>query len=129
MLFTDDLKLLAKSKNQIDFLVQTMHILSMQFGIKKCGILSMERGEVIRTNGIRLLDGKDMQDIDDTDYTYLKIFETGKVKEKEMKEKSSKKYLRRLRLKLGSKLNGRNKIMALNTWVVSVMRYGAGILK
>ena len=106
-----------------------MHILSMQFGIKKCGILSMERGEVIRTNGIRLLDGKDMQDIDDTDYTYLKIFETGKVKEKEMKEKSSKKYLRRLRLKLGSKLNGRNKIMALNTWVVSVMRYGAGILK
>ena len=129
MLFTDDLKLLAKSKNQIDFLVQTMHILSMQFGIKKCGILSMERGEVIRTNGIRLLDGKDMQDIDDTDYTYLKIFETGKVKEQEMKEKSSKKYLRRLRLKLGSKLNGRNKIMALNTWVVSVMRYGAGILK
>ena len=89
----------------------------------------MERGEVIRTNGIRLLDGKDMQDIDDTDYTYLGILETDKVKEKEMKEKSSKKYLRRLRLTLGSKLNGRNKIMILNTWVVSVMRYGAGILK
>ena len=67
-----------------------MHILSMQFGIKKCGILSMETGEVIRTNGIRLLDEKDMQDIDDTDYTYLGIFETDRVKEKEMKEKSSK---------------------------------------
>ena len=26
-------------------------------------------------------------------------------------------------------MNGRNKIMALNTWLVSVMRYGAGILK
>ena len=89
----------------------------------------MERGEVIRTNGIRLLDGKDMQDIDDTDYTYLGILETDKVKEKEMKEKSSKKYLQRLRLTLGSKLNRRNIIMTLNTWVVSVMRYGAGILK
>ena len=129
LLFTDDLKLLAKSKNQIDFLVQTMHILSMQFGIKKCGILSMERGEVIRTNGIRLLDGKGMQGIDDTDYKYLGILETDKVKEKEMKEKSSKKYLQRLRLTLGSKLNRRNIIMTLNTWVVSVMRYGAGILK
>ena len=27
------------------------------------------------------------------------------------------------------KLNGRNKIMAVNTWAVSVMRYGVGILK
>ena len=28
-----------------------------------------------------------------------------------------------------SKLNGRNKIMTLNTWAVSILRYGAGILK
>ena len=42
-----------------------------------------------------------------------------------MKETFSKEYLRWLR----SKLNGRNKIMAVNAWVVSVMRYGAGILK
>ena len=28
-----------------------------------------------------------------------------------------------------SKLNGRNKIMARNTWAVSLLRYGAGILK
>ena len=39
LLFMDDLKLFAKSKNQIDSLVQTVHIISadigMQFGIKK----------------------------------------------------------------------------------------------
>ena len=28
-----------------------------------------------------------------------------------------------------SKLNGRNKILAANTWAVSLMRYGAGILR
>ena len=55
--------------------------------------------------------------------------ETDKIKEKETKEKFSKEYLRRLRLILKSKLNGRNKIVTVNTWVVSVMRYGAGILK
>ena len=46
-----------------------------------------------------------------------------------MKEKISKEYLQRLRLILRSELNGRNGIMAVNIWVVPVMRYGARILK
>ena len=89
----------------------------------------MERGKVIRTYGIRLPDGQHMKDSDETGYTYLGILETDKIKEKEMKENFSKEYMRRLRLILGSKLNGRNRIMAVNTWVASVSRYGAGILK
>ena len=89
----------------------------------------MERGKVIKTDDIRLPDVQHMKDIDETGYTYLGILETDKIKEKEMKEKFSKEYLRRLRLILRSKLNGRNKIMAVNTWAVSVMRYDAGILK
>ena len=62
-----------------------------------------------------------MKDIDETGYRYLGILETGKIKEKEMKEKFSKEYLQWLRL-IRSKLNGRNKIMAVNTWAASVMR-------
>ena len=46
-----------------------------------------------------------------------------------MKGKFSKEHLQWPRLILRSKLNGRNKIMVVNTWVVSLMRYGAGILK
>ena len=30
---------------------------------------------------------------------------------------------------LKSELNGKNKIMALNTWAVSILKYGAGIIK
>ena len=60
----DDLELFAKIKNQIDSLVQTVHIYSedigMQFGIKKSGVLIMERVKIIRTDGIRLPDGQDM---------------------------------------------------------------------
>ena len=132
VLFMDDLKLFVESKNQIDSLVQTVHTLSedidMQFGIKKCGVLIMERGKIIRTDGIRLPDGQHMKDIDVTGYAYLGISETDKIKEKEMKEKF-REYLRQLKLILRSKLNGKNKIMAFNTWVASVMRYGPGILK
>ena len=57
-----------------------MHIFSedigMQFGTKKCGKLIMERGKVIRTDGIRLPDGQDLKDIDEAGYTYLEILET-----------------------------------------------------
>ena len=52
-----------------------------------------------------------------------------KIKEKEMKEKITKEYKRRLRLILESKLNGRNKVTAMNTRAVAIFRYGAGTLE
>lgn len=75
----------------------------------------MERGKIIRTDGIKLIDGQGMKDIDENGYTYLGILESETIKEKEMKEKFSKEYVVQLRLILRSKLNGRNKIMAVNT--------------
>ena len=90
---------------------------------------STERGKVISTDGIRLSDAQNMEDIDEAGYTYLGILETDKIKEKEMKEKFSKEYLRGLRLMLRLKLNGRNRLIAVHTWVVFVMIDGEGILK
>ena len=55
--------------------------------------------------------------------------EYDRVKEQEMKDKFGNEYFMRAKLILKNKLNGRNKIMALNTWAVSILRYGAGILK
>ena len=57
------------------------------------------------------------------------MLEYERVKEQEMKDKFRNEYFRRAKLILKCKLNGRNKIMALNTWAVSILRYGAGILK
>ena len=51
------------------------------------------------------------------------------IKENEMKEKTIKEYKRRLRLILKSKLNGKNKVAAINVWAVAVFRYGAGIIQ
>ena len=45
-----------------------------------------------------------------------------------MKIKVIAEYKMRLRLILKSKFNGKNKIQAINTWAVSLLRYGAGII-
>ena len=132
LLFMDDLKLYGKSEEQIDSLVRTVHILStdigMEFGIRKCGIIILKRGNIVRCQGIELPNGETMKEVEQEGYTYLGIVELDKIKENEMKEKTIKEYKRRLRLILKSKLNGKNKITAINTWAVAIFRYGAGII-
>ena len=133
LLFMDDLKLYGKSENEIKGLVSTVEVFSqetgMEFGIKKCGVIIMNRGKVKSTDGIELPSGKKIREIEEGGYKYLGILEYDRVKEQGMKDKFRNEYFRRSKLILKSKLNGRNKIMAVNTWAVSILRYGAGILR
>ena len=46
-----------------------------------------------------------------------------------MKDKFKNEYFRGAKLILKSKPNGRNKIMAMNPWTMSILRYDAVILK
>ena len=54
----DDFKLFSKSVEQMDALVRTVYVFSTDvrvgFGMKKCGILTMKRGNVVRCEGIML---------------------------------------------------------------------------
>ena len=70
-----------------------------------------------------------INEVNEKGYKYLGILELDKVKEKEMTEVLKAEYLRRAKLVMRSKFHGRNKIKAKNTWVVSLMRYGASIIK
>ncbi len=132
LLFMDDLKLFGKNEEQIDSLVNTVHVFStdigMEFGLRKCGVLTLKRGKIARCEGIELPNGEVMKEVEKEGYTYLGIVELDKIKENEIKEKIIREYKRRLRLILKSKLHGRNKITAMNTWAVAIFRYGAGIL-
>ena len=103
----------------------------MKFGIKKFGVLVLKRGEIDRakSRGLKLPTGKLMKTIDEEVYKYLVILEYDKVKEKEMKTEFDRKYKRRIRLILISKLNGKNKIKVINSWAVAILRYGAGVLE
>ena len=133
LLFMDDLKLFAKDERETNSLLSTVQIFSndirMEFGIKKCGVLIMKRGKVTLTEGIELPSGDTIKDIDKEGYKYLGILEFDSVREKDMIRNFQSEYFRRSRLVMRSKLNGRNKIKALNTWAISMLRYGAGILK
>ena len=51
-----------------------------------------------------------------------------KIKEERMKNRFKKEYLRRLRLILRSKLHGKNKFQAINSWVVASLRCGTEIV-
>ena len=103
--------------------------IGMEFGIKKCGVIIMNRGKVKSTGGIELPSDEKIRETEEGGYRYLGILEYDRVKEQEMKDKFRNEYFRRTKLIFKSKLNRRNKIMALNIWAVSILRHGAGILK
>ena len=133
LLFMDDLKMFGKNMKEVDSLVSTVHMVSkdigMEFGIQKCGVAVLKKGKLHKSEGIKLPEGKTIKDVENEGYKYLGILELDKIKEKEMKETFGKEYLRRVRLVMASKLHGRNKIQAINTWAVSLMRYGGGVIK
>ena len=112
--------------------VQTVFTFSedigMEFGLKKCGVVILKKGKLIKFDGIHLPHQDIMKEVDENGYTYLGILELDEIKELEMKNKITVEYKRRLRLILKSKLNGKNKIQAINTWAVAMLRYGAGII-
>ena len=133
ILFMDDLKLYSRSKKGVDSLVQTVHLFSedigMEFGIEKCAMLVMEKGEIVKSFGIELPDGKVIKSLQEGEsYKYLGILEADKFLEEKMKLNISKEYIRRLRKVLKSKLNGGNLVRGVNTWAVSLLRYLAAFV-
>ena len=128
LLFKDDLKIFAKSDCEINGLVSTVQILSndieMEFGIKRSGELVLKRGKLVSFERVEMPDGERIKEIEKNRYKYLGILEYNKIKESKMKENFWREYLRRTKLIMKSRLSGRNKITAINTWGVSLMRYG-----
>ena len=57
------------------------------------------------------------------------MLELDRTMESDVKEGFSKEYFRRFKLVLKSRLNDKNKILAANTWAVSLLRYSGGIIK
>ena len=117
LLFMDDLKLFGKSDNQIDILLKTVFTFSddigMEFGLKKCGVVILKKGKLVKFDGIQLPNDEIMKEVDENGYTYFGILEFDEIKEHEMKIKVTAEYNRRLRPILKSKLNGKNKFKQL----------------
>ena len=119
----------SRSEKGLDS-VQTVRVFSegigIEFGIEKCTMLVMEKGKIMKSLGIELPDGRVIKSLQaGKSCTYLGIFEADKLLEKKMKLNVSKKYIRRIRKVLKSKLNCRHLVRGVNTWAVSLLRYSA----
>ena len=129
----DDLKLFAKNVDQIDsFSKYSKNILRRyQNGVWliKMWRVIMKRGKVVESDGLCMPDGTMMRNIEEGGCKYLGILKADGIKPDEMKEQLKKEYIRRVRNVLKSKLNGGNIISAINSRAVSIVRYGAGIIK
>ena len=80
-------------------------------------MLVKEKGEIVKSVGVK----KSLQEREH--YKHLGILEADRFLGQEMKLKVSKKYFRRLKKVLRSKLNGGNLVQGVNTWPVSLLRY------
>ena len=99
LLFMDDLKLYSRSDKGFYSLVQTVCVFSedigMEFGIKKCAMLLMEKGKIVKPVGTELPDGKVIKSLQEGEsYKYLGILEADNFLEEKVKLNVSKEYIR-----------------------------------
>ena len=68
----------------------------MKFGIDKCAVLELERGRLVRREGIELPEGERMKEVDQEGYKCLGVVQLDKIMNKEMKENIGNEYIRRM---------------------------------
>ena len=120
ILFMDDLKMYSRNEKGLDSLVQTVRAFSddvgMEFGIEKCAMLVMEKRKIVKLVRIELPNGKVINSLQEGEsYKYLGILEADEFLEEKIKLNVSKKYIRRLKKALKSKLNGVNLVCGVKT--------------
>ena len=81
-------------------LVQTICVfiknIGIEFGIEKCAMLAIEKGEIIKSVGIELPDDKVIKSLQEGEsYKHLGILEADRFLGEEMKLKVSKEYFGR----------------------------------
>ena len=104
--------------------------ITMEFGMRKCAHVTMKAGKLVRVCEMELLSGEVIPEVESgKGHKYLGIFEANVITHTEMKDKIRRKHYKRVRELPSSKLNGGNTIGAINSQVLSLVRYSAGMLK
>ena len=104
---------------ELESLINTVRIFSddigMEFGLQKCAILVMKRGKMEEgTDDMIMPDGGEIKAMnEDSEYRYLGVLESDRVKNEKVKTMVCDEYKRRLRSMLKSKLNVGNLVKAI----------------
>jgi len=129
----DDLKLIAKSGQELQKQIQTIKTFSddihMEFGLEKCANIAFKRGKLVHSQNFVIDINREIQELEQRKtYKYLGTEESEGIQHQQMKERLKQEYSRRLRMILKSELNARNKITAVAALTVPVFRYSFGII-
>ena len=131
LLFMDDLKLYAANDQQLTSLIKVVKIFSddigMEFGIDKCNKMTIIRGKVKPSNGIKVNDEEIKALNNEQYYKYLGFNERQSI-DKTTKEKLQQEYFTRIKKILKTELNSKNTINAINAYTVPSLSYGFQII-
>jgi len=127
LLYMDDLKLIAKSEEELQKQIQTVKTLSddihMEFGLEKCSRIAFKRGQLAHSQNLVIDINREIQEPEQgKTYKYLGIKESEGIQHQQMKERLKQQNSRRLRMILKSELNARNEITAVGALAVPVFR-------
>jgi len=133
LLYMDDLKLIAKSEEELQKWIQTVKTFSddihMEFGLEKCAKFVLKRGKLVHLQNLVIDINREIQELEQgKTYKYLGIEKSEGIQHQQMKERLKQEYSRRLRMILKSELNARNKITAIGALAVPMLRYSFGII-
>ena len=85
----NSIKLYTKNERELNSLIYTMHIfsqdVSMKFGTDKCKVLTMQRGRIKYSDGLKLLYGELIKEIDTDGYMYFGKLQGDQIRQREMK--------------------------------------------
>jgi hypothetical protein len=130
LLYMDDIKLYAKNERDIDSLIHLTRVFStdikMTFGLEKCARLIVNRGRITATQGVDLPNGH-IKDVSES-YKYLGILQSYGNHDKEVSNRVTSEYRKRVRQVLRSQLSGKNQVTAINTFAVPLIRYTAAMI-
>src|SRR5215469_2302043 len=129
----DDLKVIAKSEEELRKQIQTVKTFSddihMDFGLEKCAKITFKKGKLTHSQNLVIDINREIQELEQgKTYKYLGIEESEGIQHQQMKERLKQEYRRRLRMILKSGLNARNKITAIGALAIPVLRYSFGII-
>jgi len=125
----DDLKLIAKSEEELQKVKIFSDDIHMEFGLEKCAKIAFKRGKLVHSQNLVIDINREMQGLEQgKTYKYLRIEESEGIQHQQMKERLKQEYSRRSRMILKSELNARNKITAIGALAVQVLRYSFGII-
>ena len=99
--------------------------IAMSFCIEKCAVVHMKKGKIYNSpevDGIPILNTEES-------YKYLGIVESDKILHDAAKTFAKNQFIRRVRDILKAEINTKNKIDAIRTFVMPVLRYEFRVLK